>query len=110
MVSAVELAAVRFEFAAALTLLVASAAIASAATHAVKKLMGAVLTVLAALVALAVIGAPAQALVAGAAAAFGLLVVGVGIAVRLQEAYGDVDQRALDGGDEDPRHTMDASS
>ena len=89
----------RLEFAAALVLLLIGAIVALSSANAVKRLGGAVITLIAALLGLAVLEAPAAALSVGVAVMFATLAIGVALGVRLQEAYGAVESPDINQAD-----------
>lgn len=90
----------RLLLAASVALLLIGAAASWSAGNAVKRLAGFLVAELGALLALAAIGAPEGALIAGAAAALAQLCIGVALVVRLQEAYGGVDAAEIDAADD----------
>jgi hypothetical protein len=84
----------------AVALIAGGAVTTFASNNALKKVTAVVSSLVGACVALALLGAPAAALVAGVALAFAYCIAGVAIAVRLQEAYGSVEQAHLDSVDD----------
>jgi len=81
--------------------LVAGGAVAAFASgNALKKTAATMASLVGAVLALALLGAPGGALVAGAAIALAYCVVGVAVAVRLQEAYGGIETSDLDAADD----------
>lgn len=86
-------------FAAAVVLLMTGAVSAWSSPNAAKRVGGLVITCLGATTGLAVLGAPGEALVAGAAAGFAYLAIGIALLVRLQEAYGGIEATEIDSAD-----------
>jgi hypothetical protein len=89
----------------AMALLMIGAVAALMSSNAMKRLVGVSIATLGALAALAALGAPDGALVAGAALLLGQTVIGVAIVVRLQEGYGGVETPDIDTADasDEPR-------
>ncbi|WP_395645350.1 hypothetical protein [Terricaulis sp.] len=83
----------------AVALLLAGAVTAWTSTNVAKRVAGISVALTAALIALAVLGAPAALLVAAAGVAFAHLVVGAALLVRLQESYGGVETPEFDAAD-----------
>jgi hypothetical protein len=73
----------------------------------VKRIAALMIAGFGAIVALAALGAPDSALVVGVAVVFAQTVVGVAIAVRLQESYGAIEAPEIDSADgaDDARDT-----
>jgi hypothetical protein len=97
------------QFAAVVALLLIGMVTAASSANAAKRVAGVALALIAALLGLAVLGAPAAALTVAASYLFALLLIGAAIIVRLQEAYssievGDIDRADRDGEprDQDP--------
>ena len=90
--------------AAAFVIAVALALIAALTAHvsanATKRLAAVIVALFAAMLALAALGAPQAALIAGGVIAFAYCIMGVALVVRLQEAYGGVEVAELDAADE----------
>lgn len=95
-----ELVAERLQFAASVALLMIGAVTAWASTNALKRVAGLMLALIGAILAMAVLGAPGFALLAGVAAAAASLLVGVALLVRLQESYGGVETPEFDLADD----------
>jgi hypothetical protein len=83
----------------ATALLIAGAAAALLSPNAIKRLAGLTIAGLGALAALAALGAPDVALIAGVAVLFAQLAIGVAIVVRLQESYGAIETPEIDAAD-----------
>jgi hypothetical protein len=81
---------------AAILLVVTGATAAWSSDNAMKRLAGLVIAGLGSMIALAVLGAPEAALIAGAAAVFAQLAVGAALLVRLQEGYGSIETPDVD--------------
>jgi hypothetical protein len=86
-------------FAAAVVMLMAGAVSAWSSDNAAKRVAGLVIACLGAVIGLAALGAPAGALLAGGAAGFAYLAVGIALLVRLQEAYGGIEATTIDSAD-----------
>lgn len=71
-----------------------------AATNTAKRVVGVLIVLAAALVAMAAIGAPTSAFVIAVVLAFGYCALGAAILVRLQEAYGTIEAREIDAADD----------
>jgi hypothetical protein len=84
----------------AVALIAGGAAAAFTSNHALKKVAAATVALVGACVALALLGAPTIALLAGVGLALAYCLVGVAVVVRLQEAYGSVEQTHLDSIDD----------
>ncbi len=84
----------------AIALVAGGAAAACASGNALKKLAAVLTALVGAGLALALLGAPSAALLAGVVIAFGYCVVGAAVAVRLHEAYGSIETSDLDAADE----------
>jgi len=69
------------------------------ATNALKRAAAIVVALIGATMAGAALGAPVNALIAGAVAAFAYAGLGAALAVRLQEGYGGVETPELDAAD-----------
>jgi hypothetical protein len=100
MVMTPDLVILRLALAAGVTLLTIGAVTAWASVNVAKRIGGLLIAQIAALLGLAVLGAPNAALMAGLAVAFVMLVLGCALLVRLQEAYGGVELPDLDQADE----------
>jgi hypothetical protein len=88
--------------------LVAGGSVAAfAAANALKKIAAVLTALVGAGLVLALMGAPSVALFAFVAIAFAYCILGVAIAVRLQEAYGSAELSELDAADEqdEPRES-----
>jgi hypothetical protein len=88
--------------------LVAGGAVAAfASANALKKIAAVVLALTGAALALAALQAPTIALVAAVAIGLAYAIVGVAVAVRLQEAYGVVETDEIDAADQqdEPRES-----
>lgn len=81
-------------------MLMAGAVTAWRATSVARRIGGVLVAHVAAIVALGILGAPAEALVAGVAVAFGYCALGVAVLVRLQEAYAGAEAADIDKADE----------
>lgn len=86
-------------FALAFALALSGGAAALLADNAVKRLIGMLVALVAAVPALAVLGAPQPMLFAGVALAFAYTIVGVALIVRAQEDYGADEAPELDAAD-----------
>ncbi len=84
----------------AVALFAGAAAGAFAAGNALKKLAAIFISLVAAALTLALLGASSAAPIAVMAIAFAYCLVGVALVVRLQEAYGSIEQSDLDAADE----------
>lgn len=84
--------------AAAAALIATGAVTAWATTNAAKRVVGGVVALIGAALALGALGAPMFAL-AAIAFAFAHLTLGMGLVVRLQEAYGGVETAEVDAAD-----------
>ena len=100
----VEALAIRFAFAGALALLAIGIVMAMTSANVVKRLGGALIALLASLVAAASLGAPAALLGVGSAVALATLALGAAIVVRLQESYGAIEVRDLNEADIETDH------
>ena len=87
--------------AAAIALVITGAAAALVQANAVKRVIGLTIAGFGAIAALAGLGAPDAALVAGVAIVFAYSVVGVALIVRLQESYGAIEAPEIDASDQD---------
>lgn len=85
----------------AIALVVIGATAALLLANAIKRIAGLVLAGFGATLALAALGAPDSALVAGVTLLFAQTVVGVAIVVRLQESYGAIEAPDVDSADRD---------
>ena len=83
----------------AVALLMIGAATALTSPNAIKRLAGLSIAMLGGLAALAALGAPQGAIVAGAAVLLAQLALGVAIVVRLHESYGGIETPDLDTAD-----------
>lgn len=83
----------------AITLVVIGAMAALLLANVVKRIAALLIAGFGAIVALAALGAPDSALVSGVAVVFAQTVVGVAIAVRLQESYGAIEAPEIDSAD-----------
>lgn len=90
----------RVNLAIAVALLMIGAVMALSSSNALKRVAGLMVTQIAVLIGLAVLGAPGSALLAGLVLGFAQLVLGAGLLVRLQEAYGGVETADFDAIDE----------
>ncbi len=70
-----------------------------------KRMMGLATLSLAALYALAALGAPQSLLIAAAFAGLCQIVLGIGLMVRIKEDYGSAEARDLDDGDRESERT-----
>lgn len=95
-----ELVAERLQFAASVALLMIGAVTAWTSTNVVKRLAGLMIALIGAVLAMAVLGAPGIALIAGVTAALASLLIGLALLVRLQESYGGVETPEFDIADE----------
>lgn len=95
---------IRFVLAAALALLATGLVMATTSANVVKRLGGALVALLASLVAAASLGAPAALLSVGSAVLLAILALGAAIAVRLQESYGAIELRDLNEADIETDH------
>lgn len=89
----------RVHLALTVALLLTGVVTAWTSTNGAKRLAGVAVALTAALLALAVLGAPVALLIAGAGIAFGQLVIGAALLVRLQESYGGVETPEFDAAD-----------
>ncbi len=100
-----ELVAERLQFAASVALLMIGAVTAWTSTNVFKRVAGLVIALIAAILALAVLGAPSFALMAGVSAAAANLLIGLALLVRLQESYGGVETPEFDLADDQSEPT-----
>lgn len=91
--------AMRALLGAAMVLSVAGGAAALLSPNLMKRLAAIAVAQIGAMIALATLGAPSQALVAAGAIAFAQIAVGAAILVRLQESYGDTEASEIDAAD-----------
>lgn len=84
----------------AAALLLAGGASALMAASFAKRVAGVMIAFLAALMALAVLGAPPAASAAAIAIAFAYVAIGVALAVRIQEAYATAESAEVDAADD----------
>jgi len=84
----------------AAALLAAGVASGWRAQNAVKRIASLMVGLVGAFVSLAVLGAPASALIATVATALAYVIIGAGLVVRLQEAYGVVEAAEIDAADD----------
>lgn len=91
----------RAHLALAVALLLVGVVTAWTSTNVAKRVGGVVVALTAALIALAVLGAPPALLIAGAGLGFAQLVVGAALLVRLQEGYGGLEAPEFDAADAD---------
>ena len=91
--------AMRALLGASILLSIAGGAAALIAPNLIKRLAGIAVAQTGAMIALAALGAPSQALVAAGAIAFAQIAGGVAILVRLQESYGDTEAGEFDAAD-----------
>lgn len=89
----------RILLAGAVALLVVGAVAAWTSANVAKRVAAIALAHIGAVVALAVLGAPGPALIAGVGAAFAQLTLGVALIVRLQESYGAIEAPEIDAAD-----------
>lgn len=89
----------RLEFAAAAALLLLGASLAMVSANIVKRVVGVLMALLAALLGLSLLGAPAALLFVGAACAGAVMMLGAALIVRLQETYNSVEAGDLDAAD-----------
>ena len=94
-----ELLAERLQLAAAAALLMIGAVTALSSNNVAKRLAGLLIALIGAVLGLAALGAPGAALIAGLAAVFAQILVGVALLVRLQEAYGVTELAEIDAAD-----------
>ena len=94
-----ELLAERLQLAAAAALLMIGAVTALSSNNVAKRLAGLLIASIGAVLGLAGLGAPEAALIAGLAAVFAQILVGVALLVRLQEAYGVTEFAEIDAAD-----------
>jgi hypothetical protein len=85
----------------AFALLMIGAVAAWTAPNVMKRVGGVIIALVAAIVAMAALQAPPSWLIASAALALAYCIVGTTIVVRLQEAYGAAETRALDVADDE---------
>jgi hypothetical protein len=85
--------------AAAVVLAVAGVLSAWASANTAKRVAGFIVAIVFAVIALAALGAPSAALMAGIAIAFAYCVLGVSVLVRMQEAYGSAEVADADAAD-----------
>lgn len=94
-----EVLILRLLTAVALALMMFGAVAAWVSANALKRIAGGVISFAGALLAGAALGAPVELLIAGLAAAFAFVALGVAVAVRLQEGYGAIEAPELDQAD-----------
>lgn len=94
--------------AAAIALVVIGAVAALVQANVVKRVIGLAIAGFGAIAALAALGAPDGALVAGVAIVFAQTVIGVVLIVRLQESYGAIEAPEIDAADRDDHAREDA--
>lgn len=90
----------RLLLAAAVAMLMLGAVAAWTSANLIKRVAGLVVAMLGAVAGLAALSAPPGLMIAGAAAAFAQLALGVALGVRLQEAYGGVEVADFDIADD----------
>jgi hypothetical protein len=93
--------ALHLALAAGIVLLMCGVALGWASVSVAKRVVGVIVALLGAIVGLAALGAPQAMMIAGAAALFAYVTMGVGLLARLQEAYGATDVADIDRGDAD---------
>lgn len=84
----------------AVALLAGGAVTAFTANNALKKIAAVLTALVGAALSLSLVGAPSVAIIGAVAIALAYCVIGVSVAVRLQEAYGSVDLNEADAADE----------
>lgn len=85
----------------AFALLMIGAVAAWTAPNAMKRVAGVIVALVGAIVAMAALHAPPTWLISGAALTLAYCVVGVAVVVRLQEAYGGAEAKAIDAEDDE---------
>jgi hypothetical protein len=96
---AAELLAIRLELALSVALLAVGAVMALSSANVAKRVAGLLIAHLAVLVALAALKVGGAVLMAGLGVCLAVLLLGVALLVRLQEAYGAVETLELDAAD-----------
>jgi uncharacterized protein YaiL (DUF2058 family) len=84
----------------AVALLAGGAVTAFTVNNALKKIAAVLTALVGAALSLSLVGAPSVAIIGAVAIALAYCVIGVSVAVRLQEAYGSVDLNEADAADE----------
>lgn len=84
---------------AAMLLSLAGGSAALISPNVLKRLVGIAVAQIGAMIALAALGAPSQALTAAGAIAFAQIAAGMAILVRLQESYGETEAIEIDAAD-----------
>lgn len=84
----------------AAAMLILGASVALSATNATKRMTGAQIALLGAILAAGALGAPQDVLLVGATMSVVLLALGSALVVRLQESYGALEAPELDAADE----------
>jgi hypothetical protein len=91
--------ALHLSLAAAIALMTLGAATAWTSAAFSKRIVGVLLALSGAVLALSVLGAPGALMIAGAATAFAFAAIGAGLLVRLQEEYGSTELAEIDKAD-----------